>query len=103
MPAVPPVASAQAAVHRSQGEVWAEWEIHARQCLVDAMKQRRMGYKELSRELERLGIVESPGRLNRKVNRMKFSAAFYLACLKVLDNAEPPALQQGTSMPPHGG
>lgn len=53
--------------------------------VVNAMKQRRVGYKALSRELEKLGIYESPGQLNRKVNRKKFSAAFLLACLEAID------------------
>ena len=108
MPAPIPFASTQPAVHHSQAQaqaqaqVWAEWEVYARQSLVDAMKRRCMGYKELSRELEKLGIVESPGQLNRKVNRMKFSAAFYLACLKALDTAGSPPQQPGVSMPPNG-
>lgn len=69
----------------SQATVWEEWEEHARLTLVNAMKQRRVGYKILSRELERFGIYESPGQLNRKVNRKKFSAAFLLACLEAID------------------
>ena len=69
----------------SQPPPWEGWEEHARLTLVDAMKQRRVGYKSLSRELEKFGIYESPGQLNRKVNRKKFSAAFLLACLKAID------------------
>ena len=69
----------------SQAPVWEVWEEHARLTLVNAMKQRRIGYKILSRELERFGIYESPGQLNRKVNRKKFSAAFLLACLEAID------------------
>ena len=49
------------------------------------MKQHKVGYKQLSRELEKFGIYESPGQLNRKVNRKKFSAAFLLACLEAID------------------
>lgn len=68
-----------------QPQAWEEWEEHARLTVVNAMKQRRVGYKALSRELEKLGIYESPGQLNRKVNRKKFSAAFLLACLEAID------------------
>lgn len=49
------------------------------------MKQRRLSYKALSRELEELGIYETPDQLNRKVNRGKFSAAFWLACCKAMN------------------
>jgi hypothetical protein len=70
---------------RPQAEVWTDWEELARAVLVDAMKQRRMSYKALSRELESLGIYETPDRLNRKVNRGKFSAAFWLACCKAMN------------------
>ncbi|SFB69457.1 hypothetical protein SAMN05216344_101288 [Polaromonas sp. OV174] len=34
---------------------------------------------------DRHAIHETPDRLNRKVNRKKFSAAFHLACLKALE------------------
>lgn len=72
--------------------VWEAWEEVARQTLVKAMRERRVGYKALARELERLGIFESPGQLNRKVNRKKFSAAFMLVCMKALEAIElPPA------------
>lgn len=69
----------------TQALAWTTWEERARTTLVDAMKQRRVGYKTLSRELEKFGIYESPGQLNRKVNRKKFSAAFLLACLEAID------------------
>jgi hypothetical protein len=32
-----------------------------------------------------VGIQETPDRINRKVNRCKFSAAFFLACMKALE------------------
>ena len=67
-----------------QSAIWAEWENHAWDCLVDRMLECKVGYKELSRRLERLGIYESPDRLNRKVNRKRFSAAFFLVCLEVM-------------------
>lgn len=67
---------------------WKDWEDFAWSTLVDVMKKRQVGYKQLSRELEKFGIFESPGQLNRKVNRKKFSAAFYLACLEAIDPEE---------------
>lgn len=69
---------------KNQSEIWDEWENQAHARLVKAMARRDVGYKELSALLAEIGIQETPDRLNRKVNRKKFSTAFYLACLKVL-------------------
>lgn len=66
-------------------ETWISWEERARQMLVRAMDEQKVTYKALSRRLEALGISESPDRLNRKVNRAKFSAAFFLVCLQALE------------------
>lgn len=68
-----------------QSEIWSAWEIQAQATLLEAMKRREVGYKELSALLEQMGIHETPDRLNRKVNRRKFSAAFHMACLKALE------------------
>lgn len=67
-----------------QSKVWEAWEGQAKNTLVGRMATNKLGYKELSRRLEKLGIYESPGQLNRKVNRKRFSAAFMLACLEVM-------------------
>ncbi|RYF31951.1 MAG: hypothetical protein EOO23_00775 [Comamonadaceae bacterium] len=69
----------------SEASIWHEWEQLAQTTLVDAMRARGVGYKALSRELEKFGINESPSQLNRKVNRKRFSAAFLLASLKAID------------------
>ena len=53
--------------------------------LLNGMRQRKLGYKELARRLERYGIDESADQINRKVNRKRFSAAFLLACLAAMD------------------
>jgi len=67
-----------------QSQVWEDWESRAKQRLVNEMKVRKVSYKELSRRLEVIGIYESPDRLNRKVNRKGFSAAFFLACCEAM-------------------
>ena len=67
-----------------QSEVWAEWEEYAYRQLVDGMRRHKVSYKELSRRLEAFGINESADRLNRKVNRRRFSAAFYLVCCEAI-------------------
>ncbi|WP_371881480.1 DUF6471 domain-containing protein [Caballeronia sp. S22] len=65
--------------------VYEVWEDEARELIVSAMNERKISYKELALRLERLGIVESAGQLNRKINRKRFSAAFMLACLDAMD------------------
>lgn len=62
-----------------------EFEIQTRDLLIREMKTRQVTYGELSARLEALGLHETPDRLNRKVNRQKFSAAFLMACLKALE------------------
>lgn len=70
---------------RPQSEIWGEWEEYAHATLIDTMKRRKVRYKALSSALERLGIYETPTRLNNKVNRRRFSAAFWFACLEAMD------------------
>lgn len=64
---------------------YAPWEEQAKMLLLNGMRQRKLGYKELARRLERYGINESADQINRKVNRKRFSAAFLLACLAAMD------------------
>lgn len=68
---------------------WEVWEERAWSRLVEAMKLKRVSYRALSQELEKLGVFETPAQLNRKVNRRKFSAAFFLACMQALERIEP--------------
>lgn len=80
-----------------QSAVWASWEGIARDTLVREMKRRKISYKELSRRLEAMGIFQSPDRLNRKVNRKRFSAAFLLACFQAMRaTALPVSMEENT-------
>lgn len=67
-----------------QSEAREEFESYAEQMLVREMKRRKVTYADLSARLAVLGIRETPGSLNRKVNRRRFQAGFLLACLKAL-------------------
>jgi len=67
-----------------QSEAREEFEFCAEQVLVREMKRRKVTYAELSARLAMLGIRETAGSLNRKVNRRRFQAGFLLACLKAL-------------------
>jgi len=66
---------------RQEARPYEAWEQAAKDLIEVEMKERPIGYKELARMLERMGIDESPDQINRKVNRQRFSAAFLLACL----------------------
>ncbi|WP_181376145.1 DUF6471 domain-containing protein [Novimethylophilus kurashikiensis] len=70
---------------KPQSEIQAEWEAIAYELLVKEMGQRHITYKMLSQRLALMGIAESPDRLNRKVNRRKFSTAFFLACCQAME------------------
>ena len=61
------------------------WEQAAKELIEIEMVKRDMSYKQLARLLGELGIDESPGQINRKINRKRFSAAFLIACLRAMD------------------
>ncbi|BAL95121.1 DUF6471 domain-containing protein [Rubrivivax gelatinosus] len=62
-----------------------ELESAAKRLIQEQMRSRKLSYAELSERLASLGFVETPARLNRKVNRKKFQASFFIACLLALD------------------
>lgn len=64
-----------------QSHSYDAWEQTAKELIEIEMMRQGIGYKQLSRMLEELGIDESPDQINRKVNRKRFSGAFMLACL----------------------
>lgn len=70
---------------KPQSEIQADWETIAYELLLKEMAQRHITYKMLSQRLAALGLLESPDRLNRKVNRKKFSTAFFLACCRAME------------------
>ncbi|WP_256723627.1 DUF6471 domain-containing protein [Burkholderia pseudomallei] len=69
---------------RAPGQPYEQWEEEAKGLIEEGMDRCEIGYKQLSRMLEELGIEESPDQINRKVNRKRFSAAFLLACLRAM-------------------
>jgi len=70
--------------HVQQVQPYEAWEDTAKELIELEMRQRGIGYKQLSRKLEELGIHESPDQINRKVIRKRFSAAFLVACLRAM-------------------
>lgn len=85
LPPHPPMKMLAQQTQLLQSEVLEELEAQTRLLLVREMKLRKVSYGELSARLAALGLHETPDRLNRKVNRQKFSATFLFACLKALD------------------
>lgn len=76
------------------------WELRAKRLLRTEMARKGATYKTLARELEKLGVFESPAQLNRKVTRGKFSAGFLLACLAALGVREFPVPVDEMAEPP---
>ena len=62
-----------------------DWQKDARRLLRAQLALKDMGYKELSRALESVGIDESAKALSNKINRGTFSFAFFLQCMRALD------------------
>ena len=60
------------------------WEQKAKELIEREMESAGIGYKRLALLLTDLGINESAGQINRKVNRKRFSAAFLIACLRAM-------------------
>ena len=75
--------STQSAV-ATQSQVLAGWEQVAPLLLIHTMKENKITYKDLEARLKKMGVHESAARLNRKVNRKSFSAAFFLMCMSAM-------------------
>lgn len=66
-----------------------KWEEAAKRLLRVEMTKRGWRYQRLALELKlKLGVLETPAQLSRKINRGKFSAGFLLLCLEALGVAE---------------
>ena len=62
-----------------------DWDGFAKYLVKATMDKAGVCYPDLSSRLEKLGVKIKPGALNRKINRGRFSAGFFLACLEALD------------------
>ncbi|MYN14979.1 hypothetical protein GSY71_17725 [Pusillimonas sp. TS35] len=68
----------------AQSQVLDSWAQVAPLMLVKTMKTNKITYKDLEKRLKDMGVHESASRLNRKVNRQSFSAAFFLMCMSAM-------------------
>jgi hypothetical protein len=61
------------------------WEKTARGLLRAEMARRNISYKELSRRLETIGVLEKEKQLMNKVARGKFAFTFFLQCMCAME------------------
>lgn len=57
----------------------------AKNVLKSILKRKNVGYDDLADLLGQIGVIETPGSVNSKINRGTFSFAFFMQCMKVLD------------------
>jgi Domain of unknown function (DUF6471) len=62
-----------------------EWEIKAANLLKSELKRKGVTYAQLVEKLDAIGISEKEVNVANKLSRGKFSAAFMLQCLKVIE------------------
>lgn len=74
----------------TQSQILEGWEQVAPLLLVETMKANKITYKDLEARLKVMGVHESANRLNRKVNRQSFSAAFFFMCMSAMGQTELP-------------
>ncbi|MDB5823677.1 MAG: hypothetical protein JWR21_2381 [Herminiimonas sp.] len=60
------------------------WRREARRLLQVELARKDIGYKELSRALESVGVDETAKALSNKINRGTFSFSFFLQCMAAL-------------------
>jgi hypothetical protein len=61
-----------------------EWNDEAKNVLKSILKRKDVGYDDLADLLGQIGVIETPGSVNSKINRGTFSFAFFMQCMKVL-------------------
>ena len=61
-----------------------EWESKAANLLKAELKRKGVTYSQLVERLADIGIIEKEVNVRNKLSRGKFSAAFFLQCLKVI-------------------
>jgi hypothetical protein len=62
-----------------------EWETMAANLLKSELKRKGVTYAQLVEKLDAIGISDKEVNVANKLSRGKFSAAFMLQCLKVIE------------------
>ncbi|HEY3695300.1 DUF6471 domain-containing protein [Phenylobacterium sp.] len=60
------------------------WEYSAMTIIRTEMARRRMSYAKLNEALAAIGVEENERNLRNKIARGRFSAVFFLQCLKAI-------------------
>ena len=61
------------------------WAVKARSILKAELKRRDVSYQQLASKLAEIGVEETPASIANKISRGKFTAAFLLQCLEVIE------------------
>ena len=65
-----------------------EWESKAANLLKAELKRKGVTYSQLVERLADIGIIEKEVNVRNKLSRGKFSAAFFLQCLKAIGSQQ---------------
>jgi len=65
-----------------------EWEMKAANLLKAELKRKGVTYAQLVERLDTIGISEKEVNVANKLSRGKFSAAFFLQCLKAIGSQQ---------------
>lgn len=61
-----------------------EWEDRVKGLLKAELKRRNVTYSELVGKLADIGVMDSEPNIRNKISRGKFTAVFFLQCLKAI-------------------
>jgi len=61
------------------------WNDEAKNVLKSILKRKDVGYDELANLLDEIGVKETSGSINSKLNRGTFKFVFFMQCMKVLE------------------
>lgn len=62
-----------------------DWEARSANILKAELKRKGVTYAQLVEKLEAIGISEKEVNVRNKLSRGKFTAAFFLQCLKAIE------------------
>ena len=71
--------------HMAGSDKEKEWGDRARRFLKAELRRANVGYRELAERLTKHGLTETEVTVTGKLARGAFSAAFFFACLAVLE------------------
>lgn len=61
-----------------------EWEAKVKGLLKAELKRRNVSYGQLVEKLAEIGVVDSEPNIRNKISRGKFTAVFFIQCLRAV-------------------